>query len=93
MIISHIDVETRDYGIHRERILMIDKLMAEKSARAGGWKLQDSELTFTAFLAWQALHRAGKIPQELGHDDFVSNQLVDAIITQGETVNPTNTSG
>ncbi|WP_279107038.1 hypothetical protein [Mobiluncus curtisii] len=88
-----IQIETANNGSFRERVLMIDKLMFEKAARANGWNLQTSEITFTAFCAWQVLKRLHKIPTELTYEQFIETELLDAVIIQEESAqNPTPTA-
>lgn len=82
-----VSIETKSHGVITERVLMVDKLAFEKAAKANGWSLSNSELTFTAFIAWRVMKRLNQIPDELTYEEFINDELVDALITQEE--NPT----
>lgn len=88
-----IQIETANNGSFRERVLMIDKLMYEKTARANGWNLQGSEMTFTAFCAWQVMKRLHVIPSEMTYEAFTESELLDAVMNQEDAEeNPTPTA-
>ena len=79
-----IEVETKNYGIVSERIIYVDKIAAERAARAGGWSLHGDEITLMAFWAWHVLKRTHVIPETLKYEDFRDNELIDANVEQSD---------
>lgn len=76
-----IDIETKTLGTHSNRVLMVDKLQAEKTARAAGWSFTSDEITLTAFLAYQTLKRLHVLEETTGFEEFVNTELIDALVT------------
>lgn len=83
----NVKVETTNYGECCERLIIADKIAAERAARAGGWNIQEQPVTLTAFWAWQVMKRTKRIPESLTYEDFLKNELIDAIVE--EAPNPT----
>ena len=74
--------------------LNVDLMLAEQTGRKHGWgSLADSPITYQTFLAWAALRREHRIPDDLTYDTFAKTAaaITSLDADEGEATNGTPT--